>query len=155
MPQLDTATAKVETPEEIQPERKFASRDDWLSNAGVLREEEHYVEGLGWLILSEITGDVRADMVANQSVGLLADQKKIDAKSYQRALIVAGVVDPTSPKGERRPLFRPGDMDRVMRVGAGKIADVVDTIERLSALGQYSGAAEGNSESTQNGASTS
>lgn len=135
--------------------RKFASREDWLNTAGVLKEEEKHVEGLGLLLLSEITGDVRAEIVGHQSMGLLADQKKIDAKAYQRQLILAGVVDPDSPKGDRKPMFRSGDMDRVMKIGGGKIAEVVDAIEKLSALGQYGGAAEGNSDSTPNGASTS
>lgn len=135
--------------------KKFLSREDWLNQAGVLREEELHVEGLGWLLLSEISGDARADIVGRQSVGLLAESRRIDAKDYQRSLILAGVVDPSSPKGDRRPMFRPGDMDKVMRVGGGKIADVVDAIEKLSALGAYQGAAEGNSESTPNGAGTS
>lgn len=135
--------------------KKFLSREDWLNQAGLLAEEEHYVEGLGWLLLSEISGDARADIVGRQSVGLLAESRRIDAKDYQRSLLLAGVVDPGSPKGDRRPMFRPGDMDKVMRVGGAKIADVVDAIERLSALGGYQGAAEGNSDSIQSGAGTS
>lgn len=135
--------------------KKFVSRDEWLNLAGHLKEEEHYIEGLGLLLLSEISGDVRADIVANQSIGLLADQKKIDAKAYQRTLIQNGVVDPTSPPNARTAMFRPGDMDRVMKLGGSKIAEIVDHIERLSGLGQYSGAAEGNSDASQNGASTS
>lgn len=136
-------------------ENGYVSRDEWLNLAGHLKEEELHVEGLGTLLLSEIPGDVRADIVADQSVGLLADQKKIDAKKYQRTLLQHGVVDPNSPVGARTSLFRPGDMDRVMKLGGGKIAEVVDAIEKLSGLGQYAGAAEGNSESSQNGGSTS
>lgn len=134
---------------------KFVSRDEWLNLAGHLKEEVHYVEGLGKLLLSEIAGDVRAEIVAEQSVGLLADKKKIDAKQYQRTLLLNGVVDPNSPVGARASLFRPGDLDRVMKLGGGKIAEIVDHIEKLSGLGQYSGAAEGNSESSPNDASTS
>ncbi len=136
-------------------EKKFASREDWLNIAGVLKEEEHYVEGLGLLVLSEITGDARSEIVGHQSVGLLADQKKIDVKTYQRQLIGAGVVDPASPKSDRRPMFKPGDLDRVMKIGGGKIAEIVDVIERLSALGAHAGGAEENSEGTQSGGSTS
>lgn len=148
--------AKVATtPSAEEVVKKFLSRDEWLNQAGVLKEEEKYVDGFGWLLLSEITGDARADIVGRQSVGLLADQRKVDAKDYQRSLILAGVVDPTSPKGDRKPMFRPADMDRVMKIGGQKIADVVDAIEHLSALGAYQGSAEGNSESTQNGAGTS
>lgn len=151
------ATANKEEPLVVSDpaEKKFASREDWLNEAGVLKEEEKHVEGLGLLLISEITGDVRAEIVGSQSEGLLADKRKIDAKQYQRQLILAGVVDPTSPKGDRKPMFRQGDMDRVMKVGGGKIAEVVDVIEKLSSLGQYAGAAEGNSDGTQNGATTS
>lgn len=153
-----SASTKVSMPpidEIVEDAKKFASRDDWLGQVGVLKEEDKYVDGLGWLVLSEITGDVRAEIVGQQSVGLLAEKRKIDAQAYQRTLILAGVVDPASPAGDRKPMFRPGDMDRVMRIGGGKIADIVDVIEKLSSLGQYQGAAEGNSVPTQNGASTS
>lgn len=135
--------------------RRYISRDEWLNNAGVLKEEEKYVDGLGWLLLSEITGDARAEIVGVQSEGLLAEKRKIDAKAYQRALILAGVVDPSSPEGSRLPMFRPADMNRVMLIGGGKIAEIVDAIEKLSALGQYTGEAEGNSEGTPNAGSTS
>jgi hypothetical protein len=145
----------VKSAEAVAPGTKFVSRDEWLNLAGHLREEEHTVDGLGTLLLSEIAGDVRADIVAAQSVGLLADQKKIDAKAYQRTLLQHGVVDPNSPPGARTSLFRPGDIDRAMKLGGGKIAEVIDHIENLSGLGQYAGAAEGNSETSRNGDSTS
>lgn len=146
----DKAAAKA-----VKEAHKFISRDDLLNIAGVLKEEEHHVEGLGLLLLSEVTGEVRAEIVAAQSIGLLADQKKIDAKSYQRTLIQNGVVDPASPKGNRQPMFRSGDMDRVMKLGGSKIAEIVDVIERLSSLGPYQGAAEGNSEKAPNEDGTS
>lgn len=144
---------KVETRESEKPSglSKYLSREEWLNQAGVLKEEEKYVEGFGLLVLSEITGDQRAEIVGHQSVGLLAEERKIDAKAYQRSLILAGVVDPATPPGDRKPMFRPTDMDRVMKIGGGKIAEVVDVIEKLSALGNYSGAAEENSAATPNG----
>jgi hypothetical protein len=154
-PDTETVTPAVKAAVEAAVERKFVSRDEWLNQAGILKEEEHYVDGFGYLLLSEVTGDVRADIVSSQSQGLLADKKSIDAKQYQRQLIMAGVVDPSSPEGARLPMFRPGDMDRVMKLGGSKIAEIVDVIEKLSSLGQYGGAAEGNSEITPNGASTS
>lgn len=157
-PLESTIAEKIESTLGAQAEaavKKFLSREDWLNQAGVLKEEEVEVTGFGTLLLSEVTGDVRAEILGDQSVGLLADQRKIDAKVYQRKLILAGVVDPQSPKGDRKPMFRPGDMDRVMKVGGAKIADVVDGIEKLSSLGQYAGAAEGNFAPTPNGASTS
>lgn len=158
MSPLDAATIENKvsvTPSAEEIVKKFLSRDEWLNQAGVLKEEEKFVDGLGWLLLSEVTGDARADIVGRQSVGLLAENRRIDAKDYQRSLILAGVVDPNSQKGDRKPMFRPADMDRVMRVGGGKIAEVVDAIEALSALGAYQGGAEGNSEATPNGAGTS
>ena len=52
-------------------------------------------------------------------------------------------------------MFKYADMDRVMKIGGGKVAEIVDIIERLSALGAHGVATEGNSDSTQNGDSTS
>lgn len=151
-----SAIEKIEVEKIVRDEvAKFLSREDWLNNAGILKEAEIEVEGLGHLVVSEITGDQRAEIVGHQSEGLLAEKRKIDAKAYQRSLILAGVVDPASPKGDRKPMFRPTDLDRVMKIGGGKIAEVVDAIEKLSALGNYSGAAEENSGGTQNGAGTS
>jgi len=140
-----------------EPAKKYASRDDWLSAAGNLREEEYDVEGLGLLLLSEVTGEVRAEIMSDQSAVLLLPEgqtRKLDQRSYQKKLILAGVVDPESPPGGRNPLFKAGDLDKVMQIGGGKIASVVDRIERLSGLGQYQAAAEKNS-GAENGAGTS
>lgn len=145
----------TETPTKQQSENKFLSRDDFLGHAGVLREKEVDIKDLGVLLISEITGDVRAELIGQQFSGMIGDVKKFDRKAYERTLIQAGVIDPDSPPGGRRPMFRPGDMDRVMRLGAGKITEIVDAIEELSGLGDHSGAAEGNSETTPNGAGTS
>ena len=152
----------VETPlaaktEIMEPpvKSRFLSREDLLGAANHLKEEEKKIEGLGTLLLSEITGDVRAELIGQQATGMMADTKKFDRKGYERTLIQAGVLDPTSAPGARTTLFRLGDMDRVMKIGGAKIADIVDVIERLSSLGQYSGAAEGNSETTPSDAGTS
>ncbi len=139
------------------PVKKFASRDDWLAAVGKLREEEHEVEGLGLLLLSEVTGEVRAEIMSDQSAVLLLPEgqtRKLDQRGYQKKLILAGVVDPESPAGDRNPLFKAGDLDRVMKIGGGKVAEVVDRIERLSGLGQYQAAAEKNSDKAS-GAGTS
>ncbi len=136
-------------------EKPFASRDDWLAAAGKLKEAELEVEGIGRLLLSEISGAARAAIVSAQSAGLLADAKRIDAVAYQRALLSAGVVDPSSPKEARTPLFGRGDIDRVMGIGGAKIAQIVDKIEELSALGGYQGRAEENSTATPSDAGTS
>ncbi len=143
--------------DDLAPTKKFASRDDWLNAVGKLREEEHEVEGLGLLLLSEVTGEVRAEIMSDQSAVLLLPEgqtRKLDQRGYQKKLILAGVVDPESPPGDRNPLFKAGDLDRVMKIGGGKVAEVVDRIERLSGLGQYQAAAEKNSDKAS-GAGTS
>ncbi len=134
----------------------FASREDWFGAAGKLAEEFVHVEGIGKLLLSEVTGEVRADIMSDQSAVLLTEgpNKKLDQKSYHKKLLLAGVVEPSSPPESRLPFFRPGDVDRAMKVGGAKIAKVIDVIERLSGLGQYAGLAEKNSEPSPNGAGT-
>lgn len=153
--EVTTEQAQTVVKETFDEVKKFLDRTGFLNQVGVLREEEKYIDGLGWVLLSEISGLDRAMIVGVQSLGLLAEQRKIDRVAYERALILAGVIDPSSPKSDRKPLFRPGDMDRVMRLGGQVIAEIVDGIESLSALGTYSGAAEGNSDSTQSGDGTS
>lgn len=133
--------------------KTFATREDFLAAVGKLAEEEVFVEGVGWLLCSEITGDARADIVGKSATSL--NNGNLDVKSYQRALLLAGLVDPSSPKGERRPLFRPGDIDRVMLVGGRQILAAIDVIEKLSAMGRYQDAAEGNSVDTPSDGSTS
>ncbi len=138
--------------------KKFASRDDWLAAVGKLKEEETEIEGIGLLLLSEVTGEVRAELMSDASAVLLAAEgatKKIDRRSYEKKLLLAGVVDPESTAADRAPLFKAGDMDKIMKLGGGKIAAAVDVIERLSGLGQYTARAEGNSAETQNGVGTS
>ena len=136
---------------------KFASRDDWFSAAGKLKEEFLHVEGIGKLLVSEVSGEVRADIMSDQSAALLSDgpNKKLDQKSYHKKLLLAGVVDPESPTEGRLPFFKPGDVDRAMKVGGAKVAKVIDKIEQLSNLGQYAGAAEKNSETAASDAGTS
>lgn len=132
----------------------FATRQDWLDAAGKLAEEEVEVEGIGLLLCSEITGDARADIVGQSATSLQAGQ--LDVRSYQRSVLLSGVVDPTSGQpGERSPLFRPGDIDRVMKVGGKKILVAVDVVERLSAMGRYQELAEGNSADIRNDEPTS
>ena len=134
---------------------RFASRDIWLGLAGKLDEAELEVEGLGLLLLSEINGDVRAEIMTDQSAVLLSDDKvkKINRRAYERTLLQAGVVDPASPKGARLPMFKLADMDQVMKIGGAKIGAVIDKIEELSLLGRYMPSAEGKAAS--NGTQTS
>jgi len=151
-------TVAVEDPPARKSGTKYVSRDDWLAAVGRFAEEEHEIEGLGVLLLSEVSGEVRADIMSDLSSVVLQPDgtpRRVDQRAYQKRLLQAGVVDPDSPAGSRNPLFKAGDMDRVMKIGGQKIADVVDVIERLSGLGRYQAAAEGNSETTPNGAGTS
>ena len=144
--------------EAVVAEAPFASRDDWLAAAGRLAEERKYVEGLGWLLLGEIGADVRADITTEQSAVLLTPEdkpRKLDRRAYERRLLLHGVLDPASPKGNRLPLLQPGDIDRVFKIGGAKIGAVIDTIERLSLLGRYAQSAEGNSNGTPSSAGIS
>jgi hypothetical protein len=134
----------------------FITRDAWLHTPVFLSEEVKEIEGLGKVVVSEVTAAVRAELVTLQSSGLLRDEnKQIDRAAYEEKLLVAGLVDPSSPEGSRVPLFRKEDMGRVMRWGSGKIEPIVDAIERLSHLGKYSSSAEGNSAKTPSAAGTS
>lgn len=144
-------------------ESRFASRDDFLAAAGRLSEEEVDVPGLGLLLLGEIGADVRADITTDQSAVLLTPEKdekgnvnvrKLDRRSYERRLLLHGVLDPGSPEGNRLALLQPGDIDRVFKIGGAKIGVVIDTIERLSMLGRYAASAEGNSNGTPSSAGT-
>jgi hypothetical protein len=143
MPPVDKPLAAV-----VPSDPQFASKDDWFNAAGKLKEATLEVEGIGLLLLSEISGTARAQIVSKQSAGLLADAKQIDALAYQKALLLAGVIDGSSPEGARVPLFSTADIDRVMTLGGQKIAKIVDKIEELSALGSHQGRAEENSPAT-------
>ena len=139
---------------------KFATRDDFLAAAGKYAEEEYDAPGIGLLLLSEIGGDARAEILGNMAMALQPDPETkekgtLDTKGYQRGLLAAGVVDPNSPPGARTPLFSRGDLDQVMKVGGAVVAGIADVIERLSLMGRYQPSAEGNSANTPNGASTS
>ncbi len=160
-------TTKIPAPTlEVDPlpakeKSRFASRDDFLAAAGRFSEEEVAVPGLGLLLLGEIGADVRADITTDQSAVLLipdkdekgvANVRKLDRRSYERRLLLHGVLDPSSPEGNRLPLLQPSDIDRVFKIGGAKIGTVVDVIERLSMLGRYSTSAEGNSNGTPSSA---
>ena len=140
----------------VADKTKFASREDWFAAAGKLNEEAVTVEGIGELLCSEVSAEVRADIMSDQSAVLLTEgpNKKLDQKSYHKKLLLAGVVDPLSDPESRKPFFAPGDADKAMKIGGAKVAKVIDVIERLSGLGQYAGLAEKNSGSSQNGAGT-
>lgn len=156
-----TGTTGVKGPTGIDPDtghsdNGFVTRDAWLAQAGKFREDTLTVDGLGKLLLVELSGVARASIQAQQSAGLLGDVKRVDVGAYQRAVLLAGVADPSSPAESRRPLFQQGDMDKVMQIGGGKIALVVEAIERLSGLDVGAvKSAEGNSDGTPSDAGTS
>lgn len=157
-PSEPTLEEKLERFEQdAKPENGFASRAQILDAAGVFAEEEHDLEGVGKLLLSEISGAARAKILGQMATAIegnkLADPSW--TTKYQKTLLQAGIVDPESPAGNRNPMFREGDLDRLMQLGGAKIQDVVDAIERLSRMGRYQESAEGNFVTTQNGASTS
>lgn len=122
------------------------TRDLWLSAGQNLAEEWLEIEGLGKVLVSEITAKARAEIMTLQSSGLLTEVgKSVDHLANQTTLLLKGVMDPASPEGARQPLFRADDVDEVMQIGASKIAVIIDAIERLSKLGRYTASAEGNS----------
>ncbi len=135
----------------------FVTRDAWLAQAGRFAEKTVDVDGLGKLLIMELSGAARAAIQTQQSRSLLLEQgKSMDKLAYDRAVLLAGVADPSSPEGARRPLFTAGDMDRVLQIGGGKIAKVVEEIERLSGLDVSAPArAEENSDGTPSAAGTS
>lgn len=150
------AAAVSALPDAVQ----FASRDDFLNAAGKFAEETFHVDGIGNLLLSEISGEARADILGSMASALQSDpttgeKGKLDTNGYQRRLLLAGVVDANSPEGDRKPLFKAGDLDRVMKVGGAKIQTVCGAIERLSKMGRWQTSAEENSEATPSDASTS
>lgn len=144
--------------EEVPAEKaRYASRDEILGAASHLQEEEAEIEGLGRLIFSELTGEARA-LVLGKMGTALEGTKLTDPKwtsQYHRTLLQNGIVDPESPRDARRPMFRDGDMTKLMQLGGGKIAQAIEIIERLSKMGRFTESAEGNSDSTLNGDSTS
>ncbi len=135
---------------------EFAGREAWLGVGRRLAEETLEVAGLGKVIVSEITAKARAEIMTIQSSGLLTEVgKSIDHLRHQKTLLLNGVVDPSSPAESRQPLFKASDIDQVMEIGASKIEQIVDAIERLSRLGRYAASAEGNSGPTPSVAGTS
>lgn len=153
-PSLGDSIERIElTPDEPNG-KKFLTRDQFLNAAGKLAEKELEVEDVGWVIVSELTGDERAEVIGKQAT-MLNSKNELDVKSYQRSMLLYGLVDPASAPGNRTKMLRPSDVDRMMRIGGGKLQTILDAIERLSAMGRHSELAEENSEPTLNGADTS
>jgi len=144
----------------VAASKAFADKGAWLAAAGRFKEEEHEVEGIGVVLFSEISAAARAEILGQMASAMQPDPEtkekgKLDTVAYQKALLLAGVVDPNSPAGSRNPLFKAGDMDAVMRIGGAAVTEAVAVVERLSKMGRWQVEAEGNSEPTPSGASTS
>lgn len=120
------------------------SREALLART-VRAEEEVDVPGLGRMLVGEINADERAAIIEKQAGDY--QNKRVDVRSYQKSLLVAGLLDPASSASARLPLLSAADGDAVMKVGSAKIAALVDAIERLSGMGAAAVArAEGNSD---------
>lgn len=153
-PKTPPAPKSDPAPASAAPE--FVGREQWLGAGSKLAEDVVEVEGLGKVLVSEITAKVRAEIMTIQSSGLLTDVgKSIDHLRHQKTLLLAGVVDPSSPEGARVPLFKEGDIDAVMQLGASKVEKIIDAIERLSKLGRHATSAEGNSATSPSAAGSS
>lgn len=133
----------------------FLSRDDLLKAATLRAEEIVEIPDLGKVLCGEIGGDDRALLIGKQ-VSDVQQQREYDRVGYEKRLLRAGILDPTSAADARTPLLRPADVDALMKLGAGKVGLLVQTIERLSGLGPDAVArAEGNSGPAGSGSSTS
>lgn len=131
------------------------TREALLDAASTSRDEaEVDVPGLGVVLVGEISGDERARIMEAAARAIQAEQ--VDIRGYQKQMLAAGILDPSSPKGARVPLLRHEDIDAVMKLGAAKIRFLIDEIERLSGMGAHSFAsAEKNSAPTPSESSTS
>lgn len=138
----------------IEPEKAlpappvFLTRDQLVGDTkGWLEEAVVEVEGVGKVLVGELTGMDRAQIVSLQAQNLRRD--KVDLASYQKQVLAKGILDPSSPPGARTPLLRGSDMDALMKKGGRKIGIIVDKIEELSGLkADAVSRAEGDSEET-------
>jgi len=131
------------------------TREQLLEAALTAREEKLVrVPGLGPVLVGEISGDERATIVEAQIDAI--QNERANVRGYQKKILAYGILDPVSPEGARVPLFREADVDALMKLGAAKIRLLVEEIERLSGMGPAAlASAEGNSDGTRNGSSTS
>lgn len=105
-------------------------RDAFLGHSGKLREDTVTVPELGGVLVKELNGNERAEVIETQA----QRGGRVDVKGYQRLLLLHGLADPDSPEGARTPLLRKEDLDQAMRLGAGTIELLCERIEELSGL---------------------
>lgn len=127
------------------------SRDAFLSSLGKLAEEDVEVDGLGTVLVREMTGKQRAQLL--EVLAPAASGGKADLVRYQQMLLELGLVDPA----DGQPLL---DMqtsaDVLAGLGASKIEQLCSAIERVSGLSKSANErAEKNSETTPSSDSTS
>src|SRR3990167_6296144 len=82
------------------PTEGLLTRDGLLQKAGDLAEEVLELPRLGKLLLLELTGADRALILQSQAEAY--QDKRVDVIGYQRKILLAGIVDPLSPKGNRQ-----------------------------------------------------
>lgn len=118
--------ASIAEPEASAP----VGRDAFLGHSGKLREDTVQVPGLGDVLVKELNGNERAEVIETQA----QNRGKVDVKGYQRMLLLYGLADPDSPEGARTPLLKKEDLDQAMRIGAAALERLCDRIEELSGL---------------------
>ena len=130
------------------------SRDAFLAHVGRLAEELVDVPAMGKVLVRELSGRARAEVL--QLLAPAASGGKADIGAYQKMLLENGLIDPESPKDERRPLLDVTNRDKVMELGASKVEALCKAIERLSGLdAKAAESAEKNSGNETTSASTS
>ncbi len=160
-PQAKTTTMTLPASEVafVEPSLNgFADRAALLALGGELEEDTVVIERKGKpsisLLIRELTGDERADLITKQADAY--QNGKVEIKAYQQDLMVAGIADPSSPEGARLPLLKAGDAAAIMKLGGSKVKVICDAIQNLSGMSPEAQTdAEGNSASTPSGDSTS
>lgn len=134
----------------------FASKDDFLAAGRKLAEKVVAVPGVGNMLVGELTGEERAMVIEAQAAAQKARGDALDIGAYMKSLLRFGVLDPNSPAEKRTKLFDIGDVEQVLKVGAGKLEALTEAIEELSGLGnKATKSAEKNSAPTPSGSPTS
>lgn len=120
----------IESPPVTEAQPAPVGRDAFLGHSGKLREDLVEIRGLGPVLVKELNGIERAEVIETQATG----SRGVDVKGYQRMLLLYGLADPESPEGARTPLLRKEDLDQAMRLGAAAIERLCERIEELSGL---------------------
>lgn len=160
-PKSPTAIVEPEaepTLEATASQNGHADRESFLALIGDLAENAvELVDSTGRkvsVLVRELTGAERAELITLQAEAYQKGSLKI--REYEQKLLMAGVADPSTPKGARLPLLRSGDAEQMMKLGASKVQKLVSEIESLSGMGAAAMVrAEGNSGPTPSDGSTS